>query len=384
MEQDGTVSPINLFEYMADIKVIGVGGAGCNAINRMVEAGLEGAELIALNTDRQSLLTSRADHKMVIGEAAMRGLGSGGDQLRGEAAAKESEKEIASLLEKTDMVFVAAGMGGGTGTGAAPVIAQLARSRGILTVGVVTRPFGFEGAKRTRIAREGHARMLQSVDALITIPNDRLLDMVDRRVSYIEAMGIADEALLNGVKGIVDIVATPGHMNVDFRDVQAVMMNSGPACLGVGIGEGEGRGRLAAEAAVKSPLLETPVQGAKKMLVNITHGASFSLHETSDVMDYLKMYTDREDDDIYMGLVLDEEMGEKVKVTVVATHLSSEAKEWDSELFHAADRGRRATPPSDPEETARRRGVPAAQPVLDIAEITDIAIPNFLKSRKGG
>ncbi len=380
------MSPKNLFESQAIIKVIGVGGAGGNAVNRMVDAGLEGVEFIALNTDAQALNQSLADQKINLGDHLTKGLGAGGDPNRGEAAAKESEKQIEALLEKADMVFVTAGMGGGTGTGAAPIVAELAKRQGVLTVGVVTKPFMFEGPKRRRLADSGIDELREHVDTLIVIPNERLLSVVDKRTSVQEAFCMADDILLQGVQGISDIILKTGMINVDFADVQAVMKDAGVALMGLGVGHGEHRAIQAAEAAANSPLLETSIQGAKRVLVNVTAGADFSLGEIHDAMEYLMQYCDPEDAEIFMGHALDESMGDEVRVTLLAAGMSgAERRQPDKDVFSATtDRRetRRRVPEVQPKvvETEAPKAAVAAKPI-EIDEI-DFDIPSFLRRQR--
>lgn len=302
----------------AVIKVIGVGGAGGNAINRMVLGKMRSVKLIAMNTDVQALEQNKATKKIQIGIQSTKGLGAGGDPSRGEAAAKESEKAINEILEGSDMLFITAGMGGGTGTGAAPAIAEMARKKGILTVGIVSKPFMFEGPRRRKIAEEGTRKLKEHVDTLIVVPNNRLLSLVDKRTTMQEAFITADEVLKQGVQGITDIIMMPGMINVDFADVRSVMKDAGVALMGLGKGVGHDRARFAAETAANSPLLETSIQGAKKLLVNITAGADFSLTETHEAMEYLLKFAHAEDAEVFMGHVYNEEI-EGVHICLLAT-----------------------------------------------------------------
>lgn len=303
----------------AVIKVIGVGGGGCNAVERMIEAGIHGVEFIAMNTDTQVLDKSSASKKIQLGPNLSRGLGAGGDPEVGKASAEETKNEIRKVLEGSDMVFVTAGMGGGTGTGGAPVIADLARELGAVTVAIVTRPFGFEGPRRRRMADNGVTSLVGRVDTLITIPNDRLLDVVERKTTLTDAFGVADDVLRQGVQGISDIITVPGQINVDFADVKAVMVNAGPALMGIGYGVGEHRSIQAAQQATSSPLLEQTIDGARGILVNITSGEDLTLSEVSEAMDYIYSLCDEDDANIFFGTVTDPALEGEVRITVLAT-----------------------------------------------------------------
>lgn len=313
----------------AILKVVGVGGGGNNALNRMIRAGLRGVDFIAINTDAQVLATSEAPEKIQIGVELTRGLGAGANPEIGERAAKESREEIAQRLAGADMVFVTAGMGGGTGTGASPVVAEIAKELGALTVGVVTKPFSFEGRRRMRQAEEGIRVLREKVDTLITIPNDRLLQVVDKNTSFQDAFRLADDVLRQGVQGISDLIAIPGLINLDFADVRAIMMNTGSALMGIGVASGEGRAAKAAKDAISSPLLETSIDGAKGVLLNITGGSDLGLFEVNEAA---AVVTDAADPDanIIFGAVIDEEMKEEIRVTVIATGFDPERTElWD-------------------------------------------------------
>ena len=302
----------------ASIKVIGVGGGGGNAINRMIKTGLSGVEFWAMNTDLQVLERSLSENKINLGSQLTNGLGAGGNPERGEKAAEETRDEIANAIGHADMVFVTAGMGGGTGTGAAPVIARIAKDLGALTIGVVTKPFSFEGKKRMSQALQGLEKLKETVDALITIPNDKLLEVVDRRTTMTEAFLAVDEVLLRGVQGISDIITVPGLINVDFADVRSVMESSGSALMGIGRGAGEGRAVEAAKSAVNSPLLETSIRGASGVIINVTGGMDIALHE---VVDAAKIITDAVSDDatVHFGAVTDERIQGEIQITVIAT-----------------------------------------------------------------
>ncbi|MEP0766683.1 MAG: cell division protein FtsZ [Fimbriimonadia bacterium] len=305
------------------VKVVGIGGGGSNAVDRMIEAGIQGVEFIAMNTDVQVLDRSKADKKIVLGSNLTRGLGAGGDPEVGRNSAEESRTDIRKALEGAHMVFLTAGMGGGTGTGASGVVADMARDLGALTVGVVTRPFGFEGARRKRIAEEGIALLRDRVDTIITIPNDKLLDVVDRRTTMQEAFRIADDVLRQGVQGISDIITDTGIINVDFADVRSVMESAGPALMGIGVASGDQRAVHAAEAAVSSPLLETSIVGAKRMLVNITAGPNLTLVEANQAMQFIQNLADPDEADIFLGHVEDPRMGDEVRITVLAAGVGS-------------------------------------------------------------
>jgi len=316
-----TMSPQRSFEQRstgADIRVIGCGGGGTNAVNRMIEDGLGGVTFIAMNTDTQVLDISLAAKKLQLGGGLTRGLGAGGNPEVGRSAAEESKTEIRSALEGADMVFITAGMGGGTGTGAAPVIAEIARHLGALTVAVVTRPFSFEGPRRMRTAEEGIQTLKNYVDTMIVVPNDRLLAIGQREITLVEAFKLADNVLHQGVQGISDIVTIPGLINVDFADVRATMTNAGPALMGIGIGTGDDRAQIAAREAIASPLLETSIDGATRVLVNITSGPDLTLAEANEAALLITSQCDANDANVIVGWVLDENMKGKLRVTVLA------------------------------------------------------------------
>ena len=302
----------------ARIKVVGVGGGGNNAVNRMIEEGLEGVEFIALNTDAQALQYSNAGITMQIGSILTRGLGAGANPEVGKLAVEESRSQIEEVLEGADMVFVTAGMGGGTGTGAAPAVARIARELGALTIGIVTRPFTFEGRKRSRNADSGIEAMRKAVDTLIIIPNDRLLGVVDKKTPMLEAFREADNVLRQGVQGISDLIAVPGLINLDFADVKTIMCNQGTALMGIGIAEGEGRAVEAVKQAISSPLLETSIDGAQGVIMNITGGSDLSLYEVQEAADIVTSATDEELNMIF-GSIINENLKNKIIVTVIAT-----------------------------------------------------------------
>ena len=302
----------------AKIKVIGVGGGGGNAVNRMIKSGLTGVEFWLMNTDLQVLNFSTCKNKIQLGAKLTNGLGAGGEPQVGEKAAEEAQQEITSAIEGADMVFVTAGMGGGTGTGAAPVVAKIAKDLGILTIGVVTKPFSFEGKRRQNQAHQGLEKLRESVDALIVIPNDKLLDVVDRRVSLQESFIVVDEVLLRGVQGISDIITIPGLINVDFADVKSVMAASGSALMGIGRGTGEGRAIEAAKIAINSQLLETSINGASGVIVNITGGPDMTLHEVTDATNIINDAV-LDDARVIIGAVVDDNIQGEIQITVIAT-----------------------------------------------------------------
>jgi cell division protein FtsZ len=303
--------------YLAVIKVVGIGGGGVNAVNRMIEQGLKGVEFIAINTDAQALLMSDADVKLDVGRDSTRGLGAGADPEVGRRAAEDAKDEIEELLRGADMVFVTAGEGGGTGTGGAPVVATIARKLGALTVGVVTRPFSFEGKRRATQAEAGIATLRESCDTLIVIPNDRLLQMGDAAVSLMDAFRSADEVLLNGVQGITDLITTPGLINVDFADVKGIMSGAGTALMGIGSARGEGRALKAAEIAINSPLLEQSMEGAQGVLMSIAGGSDLGLFEINEAASLVQEAAHPEANIIF-GTVIDDSLGDEVRVTVIA------------------------------------------------------------------
>ena len=303
--------------YLAVIKVVGIGGGGVNAINRMIDAGVRGVEFIALNTDAQALLMSDADVKLDIGREVTHGLGAGANPEIGRAAAEEHRDEIEDVLKGSDMVFITAGEGGGTGTGGAPVVAEVARSVGALTVGVVTRPFGFEGRRRAVFAEQGIESLKEAVDTLIVIPNDRLLDVGDPSAPMTETFRLADEVLMSGVSGITDLITTPGLINVDFADVRTIMSDAGTAVMGIGRATGENRASQSAERAISSPMLESSMDGARGVLLSIAGPSSMTLHEATEAARIVSENADPEADIIF-GAVVDDDLGEEMKVTVIA------------------------------------------------------------------
>ncbi len=341
----------------AVIKVIGVGGGGSNAVERMIQSGIRGVEFIAMNTDIQVLDTSPATKKVQLGSNLTRGLGAGGNPEVGKAAAEESKAEIRKVVEGADMVFVTCGMGGGTGTGAAPVIADLAREVGALTVAVVTRPFAFEGPRRSRLAEQGITSLMGRVDTIITIPNDKLLSVVERKTTLVDAFRVADDVLRQGVQGISDIITIPGQINVDFADVRAVMQNAGPALMGIGYGVGDQRALQAAQSATNSPLLEQTIHGAKGLLVNLTSSEDLTLAEASEAMNYIQSLCDSDEANIFFGTVVDPSMEGTVRVTVLATGFNPYSAE-----------GRRAA-----EATLTQPQTSTIQPISSSADVVSAA-----------
>ncbi len=316
---------VTMMDGTATIKVIGVGGAGNNAVNRMIEAGIKGVDFIAVNTDRQALQKSKAGTKIQIGEKITRGLGAGANPDIGAQSAEENKSEIAETLRGADMVFVTAGMGGGTGTGAAPIVAQAAKEMGILTIGVVTKPFTFEGKKRLSQADRGIESLKSKVDTLVVIPNDKLLQVIDRKTSIVEAFKMADDVLRQGVQGISDLIAVPGLVNLDFADVKTIMLNTGMAHMGIGRASGESRAEEAAKQAVQSPMLETSIEGARGVIINITGGTNLGLHEVNTAAELVQRSVDPEANIIF-GAVIDETLEEDIVITVIATGFEDEEK----------------------------------------------------------
>ena len=326
---------------VADIKVIGAGGGGGNAVNRMIKAGLTGVDFWAMNTDAQVLKMSLAENKIQLGSKLTEGLGAGGDPSVGEKAAEETRDQIVQALDGADMVFVTAGMGGGTGTGAAPVIAKIAKELGALTIGVVTKPFSFEGKRRMNQAQQGLEKLKETVDALIVIPNDKLLEVVERRTTMKEAFQGVDEVLLRGVQGISDIITVPGLINVDFADVKAVMQSSGSALMGIGKGSGEGRAMEAAKQAINSPLLETSINGASGIIMNVTGGSDMTLFEVTEAAQVIHDAV-AEDAIVTFGSVIDDRIQGEIQITVIATgfemkSLEPEAKKETAKSMSAVD-----------------------------------------------
>jgi cell division protein FtsZ len=311
-------SEITHMENLAQIKVIGVGGGGSNAVNRMIDEGIQGVEFIVVNTDAQALMLSNAPQRIRIGDKITKGLGAGGDPEIGQRAAEESVEEIKGLLKGADMVFVTCGMGGGTGTGAAPVIAHVAKEMGALTIGVVTKPFTFEGSRRRQVAERGLELLRQKVDTLITIPNDRLLQIVDKKASIQTAFRVADDVLRQGIQGISELITVPGLINLDFADVRAIMSEGGSALMAIGRAKGEGRAQEAARQAISSALLDVTIDGARGILFNVTGGNDLSLFEVNEAAEIIRSTADPEANIIF-GAVIDPEMQDEIRITVIAT-----------------------------------------------------------------
>ncbi len=347
---------------LANIKVVGCGGAGNNAINRMIEAGVDGVEFIAVNTDRQALAISRCENKLQIGEKLTKGLGAGGNPEIGRKSAEESLDDIKKKLDGTDLVFVTAGMGGGTGTGSAPVVAKIARDMGILTVAVVTRPFSFEGKPRMRSAEEGIRELRDNVDSLVVIPNDKLLQIADKKTSMLKAFNIADDVLRQGIQGISDLITKPGVIILDFADVKTIMNNSGLAHMGIGTGTGDNKAADAAAMAVSSPLLETSIDGATRVLVNVTGGPEMSLFDFYSASEAIRALA-HPDAQIIIGTAIDEGMGEDIMVTVIATGIDQSTVSGAS---HREDTvvPRTSKPVDEPVDTGASRPA-ASKPVED-------------------
>ena len=318
--------------YLAVIKVVGVGGGGVNAVNRMIDAGLRGVEFIAINTDAQALLMSDADIKLDIGRELTRGLGAGSDPEIGRQAAEDHRGDIEEVLTGADMVFITAGEGGGTGTGGAPVVAEVAKSLGALTIGVVTRPFTFEGRRRSVQADQGISRLKEKVDTQIVIPNDRLINMANEKTTMLNAFRMADDILLHGVSGITDLITTPGLINTDFADVRMVMTDAGSALMGIGMASGEGRAQNAARAAIASPLLEASIDGARGILLSIGGASDMGLFEVNEAAEIIHEVA-HPDANIIFGTVIDDELGDDMKVTVIAAGFD----QWDAERSVPAD-----------------------------------------------
>lgn len=365
----------NDLNYMMDgtatIKVIGVGGAGNNAVNRMIEAGIRNVEFIAVNTDRQTLNESKASSKIQIGEKLTRGLGAGANPDIGTQAAEESKAEIAEVLKGADMVFVTAGMGGGTGTGAAPIVAATAKELGILTIGVVTKPFTFEGKKRLAQAERGIASLKGKVDTLVVIPNDKLLQVIDRKTSMVEAFRMADDVLRQGVQGISDLISIPGVINLDFADVRTIMLNQGMAHMGIGVASGENRAEDAAKQAIQSPLLETSIEGARGIIINITGGSDMGLHEANTAAELVQRSADPEANIIF-GTVIDDSMGDEIQITVIATGFEKEEERRPGSQYEniVAD-------------AWRKRSANTVSVVSNNDSNGDLDIPTFLRKNKG-
>ncbi len=370
-------------ENVALIRVVGVGGGGCNAVNRMVSEAVSGVDFIAINTDNQALVQSEAPTRVRIGDKLTRGLGAGGNPEQGEKAAAESVEELYEILEGSDMVFITAGMGGGTGTGAAPVVANVARDQGALTIGVVTRPFLFEGSQRSRIAEEGIEKLKENVDTLIVIPNDRLLELTDRRVSLTESFSMADDVLRQGIQGISELITIPGLINLDFADVKTIMSEGGAALMAVGHGEGEDRARIAAEQAISSRLLDVTIDGAHGILFNVTGGSNMSLYEVNQAAAIIRE-TAHPDANLIFGAVIDEAMGDEMRITVVATGFERSPARRQMVPQQTPDRARTQ---STSRTESQSMGKPDGEPVREHQRVqpkftpSSLDIPAFLRRR---
>ncbi len=380
----------SLSESFARIKVIGVGGGGCNAVNRMIEEGLQGIEFITVNTDGQALLQSKAQKRVRIGDKVTRGLGAGGNPEIGEKSAEESAEELYEVLKGSDMVFVTAGLGGGTGTGAAPIVAQIAHEIGALTIGVVTRPFTFEGSKRQQSAERGIAKLKEQADTLIVIPNDRLLQIVDKKANLQDAFSMADDVLRQGIQGISELITIPGLINLDFADVRAIMSEGGAALMAVGRATGEDRARVAADMAISSQLLDVTINGARGILFNVTGGPNLTLYEVNQAAAIIKE-TAHPDVNLIFGAVIDPTMGEEVRITVIATGFD-----------HSGQEGMTARPFLKPEATTDHvlvtHHTPVVQQIVNepveklepvavdfqphTMNTDDLDIPAFLRNRR--
>lgn len=360
---------------LARIKVIGVGGGGCNAVNRMIASDVTGVEFWAINTDAQALSRATAPNRLQVGEKLTRGLGAGGNPSIGQKAAEESRDEIANALEDTDLAFITAGMGGGTGTGAAPIVAEVAKEMGCLTVGVVTRPFTFEGRRRTTQSEEGISALQTRVDTLIVIPNNKLLSVIDEQTPVQEAFRVADDILRQGVQGISDIITIPGLVNVDFADVRAVMADAGSALMGIGTASGKSRAAEAANQAISSPLLESSIQGAKGVVFNITGGSDLTLHEVNTAAETIYEGVDQEANIIFGAVIDDEKMEGEIRITVIATGFSGDDKKKPQR------KESKTTTTKSPNPTPEKKQS-ESQPKADSGESRGLDIPDFLQRRR--
>lgn len=377
-------------ENFAHIRVLGIGGGGSNAVNRMIEAGVSGVDFVAVNTDSQALMLSDAPVRVHIGEKSTRGLGAGGDPEVGEKAANESVDDLFTVLQGADMVFVTAGMGGGTGTGAAPVVAKAARDQGALTIGVVTRPFMFEGSRRAQNAEDGIQRLKEHVDTLIVIPNDRLLEITDKRVSLTDSFRLADDVLRQGIQGISELITVPGLINLDFADVRTIMSEGGAALMAVGHGQGEDRARQAAEEAISSRLLDVTIDGAQGILFNVTGGNDLSLYEVNQAAAIIRE-TAHPDANLIFGAVIDDAMGDEIRITVIATGFERAAsrRQFLQDQYSRSVRPRSTDTPSrqvpsrqmQPAEAEVPDTPPKREPVQPKFSPNNLDIPAFLRRR---
>ena len=370
-------------EGNALIRVVGVGGGGSNAVNRMISESISGVDFIAINTDKQALMASQARQRVAIGERTTRGLGSGGKPEVGSKAAEESVEELHELLQGSDMVFVTACMGGGTGTGASPLVAKVAREEGALTIGVVTKPFSFEGAQRMRAAETGIEQLKEHVDTLIVIPNDRLLETADRRISLMDSFKMADDVLRQGIQGISELITVPGLINLDFADVQTIMSLGGAALMAVGHGTGEDRARIAAEAALASKLLDVTIAGARGILFNVTGGNNLSLYEINHAAAIIRE-TAHPDVNMIFGAVIDESMTDEIRITVIATGF-----EHGAPMMRQMSRAESRLPQREPvrQTVSRPTAPPVREEHVERMErpsfpVSDIDIPAFLRKKK--
>ena len=376
-------------ESFARIKVVGVGGGGCNAVNRMIAEGLQGIEFIAVNTDAQALLKSNAPTRVRIGDKCTHGLGAGSDPSKGKAAAEESADELYEVLKGSDMVFITAGLGGGTGTGAAPIVAGIAHEVGALTIGVVTRPFGFEGSHRSLAADQGARELKQFADTLIIIPNDRLLSMVTKNVGIQDAFGLADDVLRQGIQGISELITIPGLINLDFADVKTIMRQGGAALMAVGQAKGEDRARIAAQQAISNQLLDVTINGAKGILFNVTGGPNMSLFEVNQAAQIIKE-TAHPDVNLIFGAVIDENMGDAIRITVIATGFDNESEQQvEAEkqvnildafsMLGSRQNNNRDTYRTQGQQPVMRQAEKPAEEVMAVADVDDLAMPAFLR-----
>jgi cell division protein FtsZ len=369
-------------ESFAKIKVVGVGGGGCNAVERMIQEGLQGVDFISINTDAQALLLSNATTRVRIGEKLTRGLGSGGNPEQGRKAAEESQDDLYQVLKGSDMVFVTAGMGGGTGTGACPTIAQIARESGALTIGVVTRPFTFEGSRRIQAAESGIAKLKEHADTLIVIPNDRLLQIVDKRSNLQDAFRVADDVLRQGVQGISELITVPGLINLDFADVRTIMSEGGAALMAVGNGSGEDRARLAAEQAISSQLLDITIDGARGILFNVTGGPDMTLFEVNQAAAIIKE-TAHPDVNLIFGAVIDPNMGDEIRITVIATGFERSGTPRRLVETPAGRVETKSVRPAEPHSGSETSPLSASKTVFEPRTINteDLDVPTFLRNR---
>jgi cell division protein FtsZ len=359
-------------ENFARIKVMGVGGGGSNAVNRMIEEGLRGVEFVAINTDAQALMLSQAPTRVRIGDKLTKGLGSGGDPQMGTKAAEESGDDLYEVIDGSDMVFITAGMGGGTGTGAAPVIARIAKETGALTIGVVTKPFTFEGSRRKNVADDGIAQLKDHVDTLIAIPNDRLLEIVDKKASIQQAFRVADDVLRQGIQGISELITVPGLINLDFADVRSIMAEGGAALMAIGHGEGDNKALEAAEQAIASSLLDVTIDGARGILFNVTGGQDLSLHAVNEAAEIIRKTADPEANIIF-GAVIDEALDDKIRITVIATGFDAATQQRPTALRAAS-------------ASSRQKVAPGVVPIGDfparLVDSENLDIPSFLRRRQ--